>query len=66
MDADDRSSPWINGDGSPYAARRRFDPRHHRRYSLFRLVDGFWQRVHRHADPLVDRHDVPDMVQLRS
>jgi hypothetical protein len=31
---------------------------------IFRLVDGAWQRVHRHADPLVDRRDLSDVAQL--
>ena len=33
---------------------------------VFRLVDGTWQRVHRHADPLVDRHDLADVARLLS
>jgi hypothetical protein len=31
---------------------------------IFRLVDGVWQRVHRHADPLVDRRGLADVVNL--
>jgi hypothetical protein len=33
---------------------------------VFRLVDGAWQRVHRHADPLVDRRRLTDVVHLCS
>lgn len=25
---------------------------------------GEWQRIHRHADPLVDRHDLPALLHL--
>lgn len=31
---------------------------------IFRLVDREWQRVHRHADPLVDRRTVRDAAAL--
>jgi hypothetical protein len=31
---------------------------------VFRLIDQTWQRVHRHADPLVDRHSVADAARL--
>jgi hypothetical protein len=31
---------------------------------IFRLVDGTWQRIHRHADPLVDRRGLADVVHL--
>lgn len=33
---------------------------------IFRLVDETWQRVHRHADPLVDRRGLADVVHLCS
>ena len=33
---------------------------------IFRLVDGTWQRVHRHADPLVDRRDLAEVIYLCS
>jgi hypothetical protein len=41
--------------------RRRWDLRS---TEIFRLVDGTWQRVHRHADPLVDRRGLADVVHL--
>ena len=31
---------------------------------VFRRSDGEWQRVHRHADPLVDRHRLGDIAAL--
>jgi hypothetical protein len=42
---------------------------HERRWDLrvtevFRRIDGDWQRVHRHADPLVDRHPLTTLLDL--
>jgi hypothetical protein len=31
---------------------------------IFRDGPDGWERVHRHADPLVDRHPLPDLVAL--
>lgn len=31
---------------------------------IFRRSDGEWQRLHRHADPLVDRHSVAEVAAL--
>jgi hypothetical protein len=31
---------------------------------IFRLVNGSWERVHRHADPLVDRRSAFEAAQL--
>jgi ketosteroid isomerase-like protein len=31
---------------------------------IFRRCDGEWQRLHRHADPLVDRHRLVDVAAL--
>lgn len=31
---------------------------------IFRQVDGAWRRVHRHADPLVDRHGLAEVASL--
>jgi hypothetical protein len=31
---------------------------------VFRLVDDGWERVHRHADPLVDRRPLPEAAAL--
>lgn len=31
---------------------------------VFRRSDGIWQRVHRHADPLVDRRPVDEVAAL--
>ena len=31
---------------------------------IFRCVDGQWLRVHRHADPFVERHDVSIALDL--
>lgn len=33
---------------------------------IFRLVGGTWERVHRHADPLVERRGLNDVVHLCS
>ena len=33
---------------------------------VFRRSDGIWQRVHRHADPLVDRRPVDEVAALLS
>ena len=31
---------------------------------IFRRFNGEWQRLHRHADPLVDRHRLADVAEL--
>lgn len=31
---------------------------------IFRRVDGAWHRIHRHADPLVDRNRLSELVHL--
>ena len=31
---------------------------------VFERRDGKWLRVHRHADPLVDRHRLNEMLRL--
>lgn len=31
---------------------------------IFRRVDGRWERVHRHADPLVDRRSLDEVLAL--
>lgn len=31
---------------------------------IFREIDGEWRRVHRHADPLVDLHDLAELADL--
>lgn len=45
----------------PEGARRRWDLRV---TEIFREVDGAWRRVHRHADPLVDRQGLAEAAGL--
>ena len=45
------------------------EPRGEQRWDLrvtefFRRANGVWQRLHRHADPLVDRHSLQEMAAL--
>lgn len=74
------SIEFINGGTSPELAWLTFVERSRvvlrgevteRRWDLrvteiFRRTDGGWQRVHRHADPLVDRRSVAAAVTLVS
>lgn len=45
----------------PEGSTRRWDLRV---TEMFRRVAGDWERVHRHADPLVDRHELNDVANL--
>ena len=47
----------------PDGSSRRWDLRV---TEVFRLIDGEWQRVHRHADPLVERRRLAEVADLTS
>ncbi len=47
--------------GDPEGTERRWDLRV---TEIFRESNGEWQRLHRHADPFVDRHELADIASL--
>jgi hypothetical protein len=45
----------------PEGTERRWDLRV---TEIFNEADGGWRRIHRHADPLVDRHSLADVASI--